>query len=275
MPIQDVDFLPLSYRQMQVRRRSTVWRRAAMALFVLLIALGSVGQYRSRLNLERARAKLKESSQRMLSQLDDPAGLQQKIARLDARANLLTFLRIRVPPTRLLFGITNSLPQYVNLSNIDVKFEPLTASPLPAGGLAAPATPQAAPVAPALPQDKDLADLKKTAEAEAVFVAIIGTAPHDNAIARYIAALQRTGLFAEVHLQFTDQLQLNDDVLRRFAMRLKVKQPGREAPATFDPASLPAPVATAPGTHPAGRVRTRPGDTPGNHPALVARRGES
>lgn len=219
---QDINFLPLKYRQVRQSRRKKVWRRSVLIAFLALISAGVVGQRQMRSRLVLARDNLRSNADRMASQLEDPQRLRDEVARLDGHANVLAFLRVRVPPTRILSAVTNALPRFVTLTDLSIKSEPL---PAPAAGrqVVPPANP--AQLATVSPAEKDLAALKKERDENSLFVTISGIAPHDIAIAGYLAALQRTGVFAEVVLLYTDQQLIEECHLRRFGARLKVNKP--------------------------------------------------
>lgn len=224
---QNIDFLPASYKQTRHRNQRKVLRRSALVVFLALIVAGTIGQRHSRTLLERRRNELKSNAERMIAQLGSPETLKQDIARFDAQANLLTYLRLRVPPTRLMSTITNSLPLHVTLTEFYMKFENVPVVAAPAGrqapGQDAAAAAQAAKDKP--PIERDLADLQKAASDMMLVVSINGIAPHDTAIAQYLAELQRTGIFSHVTLLYTDQYEIEDWKMRRFGIRLRVRAP--------------------------------------------------
>ena len=226
MQNQNIDFLPASYRQTRHRHQRKVLRRSALVVFLLLIVAGTFGQRHSRKELERRRDELKTNATHMIAQLGSPDAIKTEIARFDAHANLLTFLRLRVPPTRVLSTVTNSLPQHVMLTEFNMKFENAPAPVVPAGRQAPgqdAAAIEAAKLKP--PVEKDLADLQKTANDTMLVISINGIAPHDTAIAQYLAELQRTGVFSHVTLLYTDQHEIEDWKMRRFGMRLRARTP--------------------------------------------------
>jgi hypothetical protein len=237
MTVQNIDFLPPTYLQNRIRRRKTIWHRGAAALFLAGILAGSVQQYRMRLELQSRRDRVRQDAERMTGQLVQPAVLQKQIERLDAQAELITFLKVRVPPTRILAALSNHLPEYVSLTRFEIKSDAL---PALGGGppKPPPAPANAAPAEAKLPERVDFEKLKAAADGTAVFVIVDGIAPDDISIALWLSALQHEGLFSDVKLLFTEEHQQYGHRLRQFGLRLAVRQPGRTpAPA---PAGLPA-----------------------------------
>jgi|SRR6185369_2326002 len=220
-----IDFLPASYRELRLRQKQRVWRRSALGALMLLIVAGALGQRQTRANLDHTREKLRTHADRMTAQVGDCDKLRQDISRLDEEANLLALLRLRVPSTRILAAVTNSLPQYVTLTEFHLQFEAL---PPPPVKTQPPAPPPANP--PATPEKKspeqlDLEALRKTADELGLYVLLQGVAPDDIVIAGFLATLQQTGVFVEVSLQNIDQELVNRTEMRRFKARLRVKQP--------------------------------------------------
>lgn len=220
MAVQDVDFLPVTYRLTRLKKRQTIWRRSSLVVFIGLIAAGGLGQIELRRQLVKNRDTLRADADRVRLQLGNPDDLRGKINRLRAEADLLTYLRIRVPPTRLLAGVSNALPPYVTLTEFDLRCElpPIVA---PVG----PPNSDAAKSSTRLPREKDLDELQKMAAGTKLCVNVSGTAPDDNAIAEFLKALDRSGNFVEVTLLFTDLLVIDDSNFRRFGIRLLVKPP--------------------------------------------------
>lgn len=223
--MRDIDFLPDSYRQMRLRRKQRVWRRAALGVLLVLIALGAVGQRQTRANLDISRDKVRANAQRMAAQIGDPEELRKEIAFRDNEANLLAMLRLKVSPTRLLATVTNSLPRFVTLTEFNLQYE---AVPQPPANRNQPPAPAANPDPSAAQKPaevKDLDDLRKVAEETSMVLYLQGVAPDDIVIASYLAALQQSNLFAEVALQTIDHETVEKAEMRRFKTRLRVKQP--------------------------------------------------
>lgn len=223
--IQDINFLPVKYRQMRLSRQQKVWRRGILAVFLALVVAGVAGQRQTRSHLTQTRNNLRADADRLTSQLLDPQQLRDEVTRLDGQANVLACLRLRVPPTRILSAVTNTLPGFVNLTDFDMKFEPLPAAPVAPGKQPAPSDQPTAAVEQ-LAAVKDLTTLLKERDENALFVNLGGIAPDDIAIAAYLASLQKTGVFADVTLLFTDQHAVETSNLRRFGVRLRVHKPG-------------------------------------------------
>jgi len=248
--IQDIDFLPASYRKQQEGRRRTVWRRAALAAFLMLFVTGIAGQRQVRRQLEVRRATLQRTAERMTLQLGNPQLLQDEITRLDRRANLLTLLQLQPRASRVLSTVTGALPQYVSLTDLSLRSE-LIALSSTRPGRTAPAGKKDTPAKP--PEELDCERLQKEMQERGLVVSISGIAPHDLAIAAYLSQLKKSELFSDIALQYTDQHLIDDQQFRRFAARLTVRPIPLQPPAASPKGAAAAPaLARAQPTMPRG-----------------------
>lgn len=230
-----LDFLPDSYRQRRAQRQRSKLRRWAVAISLALMLAGGVEQQRKIEELRGQQALLHQQHQQFLLRLPDPGALRQTLKRLEAQANLVNYLRLRVPPTRLLACITNTLPRYVSLAELHVEYEtasrPATSRANAPPARAAPTTKQRVaarqpdrPEEPALPSESDIKRLLEDAERYRTVITVSGMAIDDLAVSRYLANLERTGLFEDVRLVFTREQPVFDQPRRTFEIRLTLKR---------------------------------------------------
>ena len=227
MNIQSIDFLPPSYHQERLRHQKKLWHRSVVVVFLVCIVAGTIQQQRTRLALQATRDRLQQEADRMTAQLRSPDTIKQQIRRLDLQARLITHLRLRVPPTRIIAAVANNLPPYVTLTDLTIRLE--TAPVSPKARDTKPAAPATTPTT-RLAEEIDLDHLHATAREMHVVVTVGGFAPDDVAIACHLASLQAAGLFSEVKLLFTDEHLLHETALRKFGMRLALHPPSRLIP---------------------------------------------
>lgn len=223
--IPEIDFLPESYKLARERRKRKQWRLVAMMLALVLIGAGSIRQRQICITLADMRDRMRSNVERLTSQVKGAPELTDELTRLDAQVNVVTFLRSKLPPSRIMLVVSNALPEHVMLTQCRVGVELLPKKP---GALAGRRenpgpTSEAKPV-DKLPAQQDLEELLKRTDDSGTFVELNGVAPDDGAIAQYLAALNESGLFADVTLQFTDQHPVSDQVVRRFGARLRLNK---------------------------------------------------
>lgn len=233
--MQQIDFLPASYHRRRQLRQTTLWRRGALAAFLALIVLGVIHQQTTRRALQEKKQKLAAQAASMLAQLSTPQELKERLTRLDARAELLANLRLRVPPTRILAIVSGCRPKFVTLTELRIAREELAA-----GRDSEPdnRTEESAETSRQTPEQRDLQQLKSRRDRSALFVTLNGLAPDDVAIAAYLSALAKTGVFHDAQLLFTDRFEIRGNVLRRFGIRLQVATAERGAPGDAELAAV-------------------------------------
>lgn len=222
--IPSIDFLPIEYRQARKLRQKRLWQRGVAVALVVLLALGVVGQRQRRATLVANRDRLRDQSAKMLTQLGAPDALRRQIQTSELRANLVSRLRVRPAPTRLLAAVANSRPPSVSLTSLRLTTEPLHSrrsnSETPA--IASVPAPDANRQKP--PEVKDLDQLRTQDEKQGLFLLLDGLAADDVSVSQYLARLEQTGLFDDLHLIYTDRYRHGDTDLRRFAIRVQVRR---------------------------------------------------
>ncbi|HVV99184.1 MAG TPA: hypothetical protein VHB77_02520 [Planctomycetaceae bacterium] len=226
MHIDDIDFLPPTYRQNRLRRQKQRWHRGIAVVFLVCLMAGSIQQWRTRAVLHGMRERLIEQGNRMSAQIGSPDALHAELQRLEGQAKLLTFLRLRPCPTRVLIALSTHLPDNITLTELNVKPE---ARPRPISTTPATAKPADKSAPEKLPEEQDLDKLKASAEDTDLAVVVQGFAHDDLTLAGYLSALQREPLFTHVKLVYSDEHQLFDHKVRKFSARLLLRAPHTEA----------------------------------------------
>ncbi len=226
--VQHIDFLPAAYRQTRRHQHRKVSRRFVLVVFLGMIIAGTWQQRHIQARLQGQRDRLRNQAARMSARLDDADKVRQQIDELEIKANLITRLRVRVPSTRLLAAMTECLPTYVRITQCRSTFSSFENKS--AGKSADHAEPAAEAEAEAeteapLAEATDLKMLHERDKQTALFVSLSGVAPDDVAISHYIQNLELTNLFDEITLLYTDQLKFQEQRLRSFEMRIRVKKP--------------------------------------------------
>jgi hypothetical protein len=236
MITNEIDFLPPTWRQNRLRRQKQCWHRGIAVAFLVCLVAGSIQQWRTRAVLTGMRERLREQAARMSAQIGTPDALNAELKQLEGEARLLTFLRLRPCPTRVLIALSAHLPDNITLTELSVKPESR-----PRAGSGTPAAPPVAADKQApqkLPEEQDLETLHAVAEDTDLAVVVNGFAHDDLTLAGYLSALQREPLFTHVKLVYSDEHQLFDHRLRKFSARLVLRAPHAAA-------SDPSPANTA------------------------------
>ena len=132
---------------------------------------------------------------------------------------MLTSLEFRIPTTRLIAALTNSLPEFVSLSECQAEVGLIEGAAVTNGP---PAIPNANKEKPP-PFDADLNELTAASSRTATLLTVTGFAPDDSSISHYLVQLKETRLFERVTLVFSGQHRVRDEALRTFQVRVQVK----------------------------------------------------
>ena len=217
--IQHIDFLPAGYRNKRSKRRTMRWRQLVLVAFLAIVVAGGLRQRRVRIGLEANRDNLKSQAVRISGQLENADALRHEIQRLDRRADLLTFLRLRTPPTRVLAAVANCLPKFVSLTEYGTRYETSQQQNKPIRKTIDPA---AAASIPAVEQD--LERLQREWNNRSLIVTVKGIARDDILISQFVARLQRNEAFDDVRWLYTDQKPYAGHTMRGFEIRLRVRR---------------------------------------------------
>lgn len=226
--VQSIDFLPASYHESKVRYRRKIWRRGILVITLTLIVIGTFEQRRQQKNLEAKCREVQQHAKKLTNSLNDASELRRRKHELQAKANLITYLRVNVPSTLLLSTVTNSLPEYVSLRSFRSTYEV---------GESTSAKDKHRPKPKSKGKKNDDAETKLAAEMDSemlseksklndVFLTLTGIAPDDVAISHYLGNLNETKIFQEVKLIYSDRAALRELPMRTFEIRLRVKKPG-------------------------------------------------
>lgn len=217
-----IDFLPASYHRDRARRRNRVWQRTLMGVSGGLVILGTLQLWKMERQLEANRDRLLAEAQKLASQLADPAELQERVRRLDVAAELVTRLQLGASPSRVLQAVSQSLPEFVSLTEYRTQYETLVKSKR--------SKPSVEAEKELSPVEEDLQSLVRMSEERALVITVQGLAPHDIAISTFLAHLQDTRMFEQVTLLYTDERPYGEFSLRTFGIRLHVRGPLTASP---------------------------------------------
>lgn len=221
--VPQIDFLPATYHVQRQREHKTLWRRMMVFFFLTIAVLGTWMQRDLRRKLEVRRDELQAIAAGLMQSLNSESKADQRLNELETRSLLLTTLEMRVPMTRVLSAITNSLPDYVSLDDCQAEFGLKEST-----NVRSPPPPTSVVVDKAnnlSPSELDLKELRNASNLSTMMLTLNGIAPDDLAISRYLVALRDTELFERVILSFSGQQSVRDEMWRKFEVRLQVKAP--------------------------------------------------
>ncbi|MBN1396024.1 MAG: hypothetical protein JW959_13460 [Pirellulales bacterium] len=197
--MQDVDFLPIEYREKYQRRQSQPWQLVAAAAIVGLVAAAAVGQ---RLHLRRAEAELAtiaptyEAAVKLQNRLAEE---DKKLDRATARAELIAYLRHPWPRTQLLAALLAPLPEEIAFQQVEIIRDrsPAASSNAVSSRTETNEEENRDSLAPA---ERDMEKIRRRIDPMQTVVVLTGTAKDSAALHRYLSELDNANLFDKAEL---------------------------------------------------------------------------
>lgn len=223
---QCIDFLPDHYHEIQKRRQKRVFRRAALAMFLILVFVGMLEQWRQRRviqgQIDRVAGRIGDIDR----QLGTSAEVQQEIEELDRRSDLVASFRVQVATTRLLAALNECRPPHVSLAEVRMSHERVRQKAEAETGKP-PARRDKQKAAPSLKQRlvNELQQLRERRLQHELVIRIQGMAPDHLAVSEYMASLDQTGFFLEVRLVENEEVEVFGMPHQRFRCQLTVRSP--------------------------------------------------
>lgn len=216
--MSNASFLPEDYLAQKAERRTNL---ICLTLF-LVVMLAVFGAF---LVTNQQRTQVKSSQRAINAQYQDAAQKIEKLNELDQqkdemlnKAELAGALVERVPRSILLAELINRMPPRLSLLEFEMKSEKIKAPAAeavkaPSGRLAGPAR---AKTKDTVLQEQGRIDPPR----HQVEISMIGVAPTDVEVSRYMAELNAYPLLRNVSLQYSEEREIEGQMMRRFAIRL-------------------------------------------------------
>jgi len=220
--MQDIDFLPQSYREQHAQRQLTVSRAGVVAVALLLLGLGIAHQYSSYHRAHGLLAAAKARKLQVQSLVMQRDGLQKRLDAAESVAQLYVYLESRWSRAHMLHVLVGALPESVYLQRVELRrgTAPATARTRPARGDEA--TPDTANVDTAT---ATLVQLRQAFDAAPAVVHITGRAEQMGDVHGYLNRLGGSDLFESVELLDFETDLSNDRAAARFSLEITLRPP--------------------------------------------------
>jgi Tfp pilus assembly protein PilN len=184
-----------------------------------VVVMGTIGtafaiSERSMRGLDEQVAQVEERYNQVSEQIKQVQAMHAKQRQIVQHAELATSLVEKVPRSRVLATVTNSLPAGVSLLDFAMEAKVQVAASAPAATafdarVAAAAAAKKAAAAPATPKYD-------------VFIKLSGVADNDGQVGEYISKLQASPLLKDVNLVISDNFAKDKSSLRRFQLEMMI-----------------------------------------------------
>lgn len=239
--MNEIDFLPIEYRQKRGQQRAQPWRIAVLAGLALLVAIVAFAQQRRLARLDAQLAEVVPQYQAAVAGNEELKRLTGRIDAVRAEAELFTYLRHRWPTTQILDAILAPLPDEITFEQLEIRREN---SPGPSAGERtshADREAESRRLASLPAAAQDLEQLRSQSDGGKTMVTICGLTTDSAVLHRYLGELSRQSLFAKAELDTIESDPITAKL--RFRLSLVVRpgygQPDGPAPPPSQPRPLP------------------------------------
>jgi Tfp pilus assembly protein PilN len=234
----ELSFLPDDYLERKARRRTNAI--CAVLFCIVLCAIGGAFTVteRSMREIEKQYSDAQQQYTEAAKRIEQVQQMQDKQRMMAHQAELTASLLEKVPRSFILAEITNGIPTGVSLLDFQMESHIVTA-----------------PAAPKTAFDIRKAEVDAAKGAVAAFATqprvydvamkVTGIAPNDGQVAQFIAKLNRSTMFQDVNLLFTDEFtpaadKDSHEKLRKFSIEMTLNPS-----AQVDPGTAPKNLTTA------------------------------
>ena len=204
-------FLPEDYLQKRIDRRTNV---ICIVLFVIVLT-SLVGVYvvkgRTSAEVAQTEARVNERIQEAAERLKQLEKLQARKRRMIQKARVTSALMERVPRSTLLAELINHMPESLSLLELNLKTKARSNS----------ARPSTAMERRRLEGSRE-DSFKVEVKPKRITFNLVGVAPTDVEVSKYMTALGAYKLFADVSLEYSEETTIDKQRMRKFQVHVKV-----------------------------------------------------
>lgn len=222
--MNNTSFLPEDYLAQRAERRTNV---ISLTLFAVVMS----GVFMAFLVTNRKWAQVKTAQESMNAQYQDAAvkieqfnQLQSQKEQMLTKASLAETLVERVPRSILLAELINRMPARLSVLKFEMKSEELKRAKVPEP--AKKATGRVSGPTRAKTKEEVAEETKQKVEAPKYMVtmSMVGVAPTDVEVSRYMSELNAYPLLSDVGLEYSKETEIEGQVMREFRIRMALSQ---------------------------------------------------
>ncbi len=198
--MNDIDFLPIEYRQRREQRQSQPWQIVAAAAIVGLVVAAAAAQHFHRHTIEKELAAITpvhEAAVKLQIRLGET---RKRLDEAKSKAELYTYLRHPWPRTQILATLVESLPKEITLEQVQVSRQPPVAAAAVEVRKPVDKNAEAQRLKSLAPADRDLLKLRGSIDPMRTVVVLTGAVAESSVLHRYLGDLDARELFEKAEL---------------------------------------------------------------------------
>ncbi len=216
-------FLPEDYLDQKAERRTNIISLSLFGIVMVSVFAAFLVTNRQWSHVRKARASINSQYEEAAGQIKRLNELEQQKDQMLTKARLAAALVERVPRSILLAELINRMPPRMGLLSLELKSDRLKVarprSNAKTGRLKRPVRARSREqIARERGNEKKQVDVPRYR----VKIKLVGVAPTDIEVSRYIAALNAHPLLKEVTLQYSQERKLDNSRMRQFEIRMEL-----------------------------------------------------
>ena len=218
----NASFLPEDYLARKAERRTNLVCLVLFAVVMLGVFLAFVFTNQKWAQVKRDQMTINANYQQAATEITELTALEEQKDQMLQKADLAAALVERVPRSILLAELINRMPDRLSLLEFELTSERIKPAikrvdPEQKTGRLAPRR------APTKEEAADGQKQKIQPPRYDVDVVLVGVAPTDLEVSRYLAALNAYALFREVTLQYSEEKEIEDRLMRKFEINMRLE----------------------------------------------------
>ena len=216
----NASFLPEDYIEERAERRTNLISLILFGVVMIAVFAAFLVTNRQWTQVRASQEAINSQYQLAASQIDDLTQLEQQKEQMLNKAELAAALVERVPRSILLAELINRMPPRLSLLEFDLKSEKVRPiRPLPnSRGRGRGTSPKRAQTRQQASSEPEKIEIPR----RIVTVSLIGVAPTDLEVSRFMAALTSYSLLQEVTLDYSRERDVDNRTMRQFGIRMKL-----------------------------------------------------
>ncbi len=216
-------FLPEDYLDQKAERRTNMISLSLFGIVMISVFAAFLVTNRQWSYVRKARASINSQYEDAAVQIKRLTELEKQRDQMLTKARLAAALVERVPRSILLAELINRMPPRMGLLKLALKSDRLKpARPKPQGGVSRLRGPTRAKTRQQLAAQGGGKEKQIEVPRYRVKIKLVGVAPTDIEVSRYIAALNAHPLLTQVTLQYSEERKLEGSRMRQFEISMEL-----------------------------------------------------
>ena len=242
----NASFLPEDYLDERAERRTNLISLVLFGVVMITVFAAFLVTNREWTQVRAAQEAINSQYQLAARKIDELTELEQQREQMLNKAELAAALVERVPRSILLAELINRMPPRLSLLEFELKSEKVRAPrKLPnTRRVGRQSGPKRAPTREQAAAEQQKIDVPR----QVVMISMVGVAPTDVEVSRFISALTSYSLLSNVTLDYSEEREMEGRMMRRFAIKMTLANNAdvRRAEALHKPQDIRNPMTDEP-----------------------------